>query len=651
MNKCVSGVCLALVSLASWADDNDKFDAVTPYGICGHILHASREKRERQLDAMQLADIKYARVGIHGYGGFNEYGNREFKFADETIAALEKRGMKMLMILYGYEGATVPPKDMVVWSNCVASAVRRYGDRVPVFEIWNEANLNGFFRGADPATYAKVLDVAYKAGKAANPKCRFTFTGTAGVPLAWIEDVYKAGGTNFDVMAVHPYSRPLCPEGSVDVEVEKLRELMAKYGIGDRPVWITEVGWPTHTQAAASLEYPSILLAGLKVARPEQKQWNVIIAKDQSEGEIADQSLAERITELLPVGSKVRCCSQEETVARLSKDDADAVFYSLDDGTFPSDTIEAVNGFIKHGGVFVDFGGLPCYFGRCNNAVKGHQHGAAIKLFPFGFRAWWIRQDGTLDPENAQDYPKEPQSVFATEIGLQSGVKQEPTGFKCKNYLAPDRIGSESEWIPLVAGKTTNGVDLVAAAVIRYYGSRSGAAILSTLPQKNMGNGCLTEEMQARYTARCAAIAMAEGIEAHFPYALHTRGIDPYYSEDHYSLLQEGYEPKPAFSAYMAFINRRPVGSVQTPGEWHDKERRHYYPQWTRPDGKKAGMVWCVGSPSRRIIKFKGDKPVFRNLYGRRIPVLELEDNAFSVSVSESPVYFEGAEIVQQVNH
>ena len=140
---------------------------------------------------------------------------------------------------------------------------------------------------------------------------------------------------------------------------------------------------------------------------------------------------------------------------------------------------------------------------------------------------------------------------------------------------------------------------------------------------------------------------MAEGVEAHFPYALHTRGIDPYYSEDHFSLTQEGYEPKPAFSAYMAFINRRPEGSVQTPAAWHDKARRYYYPQWTRPDGKKAGMVWCVEGETRRALRFKGGKPVFRNLYGRRIPVLELEDGVFNVPVSESPVYFEGAEITK----
>ena len=615
--------------------------AIYPYGVCGHVMHVSPAVRARHLDAMQLAGIKYVRSGIHGYG------DSEIKYADETVDALEKRGMKLLMILSGNEkDCCAPPKDMIGYSNSVDRIVRRYGDRVPVFEICNEANLDGFFHGADPATYAKVLNAAYAAGKAANPKCRFTFTGTAGIPLKWIEDVYMAGGTNFDAMAVHPYSHPYRPEGVEDVNTERLKELMAKYGIGDRPIWFTEVGWPTHTE---SLEHSSVFLAGLKVARPDQKSWNVIVARDQSVGEVNDQDIANRILELLPAGSRVKCCSQEETVARLAKDDADAVVYPFD-RSFPADTIEAVNGFIARGGVFVDFGGLPCYFGRRNNKeVEGMQNGGAVGRFPFGFRAWWTTADGRHDPEHARDYPEEAQ-VFGTEVGLENGVKQEPTGFRCSRFLAPDRIGPESEWIPLVAGKATNGLDLVAAAVVRYHGDRKGAAVLSSLPPAYISYGTLSEETQARYTARCAAIAMAEGVEAHFPYALWTKGEDPYYSEHHFSLLQENYAPKPAFSAYMTFITQRPAGSVQAPGEWHDEARQFYFPQWTRPDGKKAGMLWSVKGEARRAVRFKDGRPVFRNLYGRRIPVLELEDGVFNVPVSESPVYFEGAEMVDFTN-
>ena len=32
----------------------------------------------------------------------------------------------------------------------------------------------------------------------------------------------------------------------MDVKIERLRELMAKYGDAKKPIWITEIGWPTH---------------------------------------------------------------------------------------------------------------------------------------------------------------------------------------------------------------------------------------------------------------------------------------------------------------------------------------------------------------------------------------------------------------------
>lgn len=639
MSNLKNSLSLALFAVGSLVATGASAGAVTPYGICAHVFHAGDAHRTRLLDAMQFAGIKYVRTGIYGDSA------SEFRLADTLLEALEKRGMSMLMLIFGNnpKDCCEPPQDRAAWSNYVDRVVRRYGDRVPVFEIWNEPNLDGFFHGADPVQYAKVLNVAYAAGKAANPKCRFTFGGTSSIPFDWIEKAYAAGGTNFDAMAVHPYAHPSRPEGVEDVQTEQLRALMAKYGVGDKPIWFTEVGWPTHSEA---LEHSSVLLAGLKVARPEQKSWNVIVAKDQSEGEVEDQDVAQRLLELLPAGSRVKACAQQETIARLEKDDADAVVYPFD-SNFPADTIAAVNGFIARGGVFVDFGGLPCYFGRRDNkAVEGMQHGGAVGFFPFGFRAWWNTLDGRHDPEHAKDYPREGQ-VFATEAGLANGVRQEPTGFKCRAFLAPDRIGAGSEWIPLVAGKTTNGVDLVAAAVIRYGGDRKGAAILSSLPATHTSYGFLSEEMQARYTARCAAIAMAEGVEAHFPYALWTEGKDPYYSEHHFSLLQSNYAPKPSFSAYMTFISQRPAGSVQTPEAWHDRRRHYYYPQWTRPDGKKAGMVWCVEGEARRPLRFKGGNPTFRNLYGRIIPVLDLGDGRFNVPVSESPVYFEGAELTK----
>ena len=605
---------------------------VPPYGVCAHVTRSERDAHRLKgtVASMQLAGMKYVRSDFDAWAMRRKDGTWDFSGYDKLLDELEAGGLTLLPILYAQEN---PPKDMKAYADYVRTVVRHFGRRLPVIEIWNEANLNGFFRGADPEAYARTLRTAYAAVKEAEPSVRVAYTGTAGVPLDWIRRTFAAGATNcFDVMNVHPYTHPNRPEGGMDRQVEKLRALMAEFGVGDKPIWFTEIGWPTHSQ---TVSFSHILQAGLKVARPEQKRWRVVVADVAVDGPSPDQEMANRVLDVLPPGSEATVCTQRETIRRLSAGEADAVVYPFDE-TFPSETIGAVNEFIRKGGTFVDFGGLPCYFGkRGGEMVKGQQHGAASGKFPFGFRAWWHDKKGTY-PESAQ--------VFATERGAAAGVKQEPTGFPAKRFLAPDRIGKDSEWIPLVAGKTAAGTELVGAAVIRYHGERTGAAVLCSLYPRGV-SGTNNEENQARFTARAMAMAFAEGVEAYFPYNLRSFEVDPAYSEHHFGLMHADFTPKPAYSAYANFTRERPAGSVNRAGAWHDADRTFFFPQWTRPDGKKAGMVWCPDGKTSRELRFVGGEPVFHNLYGRKIAVRKVGNGLYLAEVGESPLYFLGAEL------
>ena len=603
-----------------------------PYGVCAHVTRSERlvDRLKCTLDAMELAGVKYVRSDFDAEKVVRKDGTWNFSDYDALVADLERRGVTLLPILYAEEN---PPKDLKRYREYIQKVVRHYGRKFPVVEIWNEPNLDGFFRGCDPVQFAQTLKVAYEAVKSVDPGVRVAFGGTAGVPFDWIRKVYESGAAkSFDIMAIHPYSHPHRPEGVVDVNIEKLRVLMAEFGIGDKPIWITEVGWPTHTQSIASQH---ILLAGLKVARSEQKRWRVVVADVMLEGSAPDQAVAEILEGVLPAGSTAVVCTQRETIRRLAAGEADAVVYPFDE-SFPSETIEAVNEFIRTGGVFVEFGGMPCYNGqRDTESVKGLQDGAAIGRFPFGALAWWMDPNGK--------YPEEAQ-LFATPAGLAAGVKQEPTGFKAMRFLVPERIGQGSEWIPLVAGKGADGTELVSAAVIRYHGERTGAAVLCSLMMDSFVTN--DEENQSRFTARCAGLAFAEGVEGYFPYNLRAFEDDPYYSEDHFGMMHADFTPKPAYAAYAHFIRERPAGSVNLQGKWHDAERAFYFPQWIRPDGKVAGMLWMTGKPERRKVQFKGGVPEFRNMYGRKIGgVRQVSDGVFEVELSGSPIYFSGAEL------
>ena len=63
----------------------------------------------------------------------------------------------------------------------VQAFVARYGERVPYVVIWNEPNLSleWGYRPPDPAGYARLLHLCYKAAKAANPKVQVVLAGLA----------------------------------------------------------------------------------------------------------------------------------------------------------------------------------------------------------------------------------------------------------------------------------------------------------------------------------------------------------------------------------------------------------------------------------------------------------------------------------------
>lgn len=604
--------------------------AFPSYGVCAHVTRSERDEHRLKgtLDAMSLAGMGYVRSDFDARAMRRPDGTYDFTNYDGLVDELEKRGVVLLPILYGVEN---PPRDLAAHQDYVRTVVRHFGRRLPVYEIWNEANID-FFKGRDPVVYARTLKATYETVKETDPSLLVAFTGTAGVPLDWIRAAFAAGATNcFDIMNVHPYSHPRRPEGSMDVKFEELRRLMAEFGVGDKPIWFTEVGWPTHRR---TVPYLDVLLAGLKAARPERRTWRIVLADSRTEGEPADQTLARELEDRLPAGSSAVACSERETIRRLEAGEADAVAYPFDE-TFPADTVDAVNAFVREGGVFIDFGGVPCYYGaRDGKILKGSV--GSCRAFPFGWRAWWTDKA----------YPRQAQ-VFATARGAELGIRHEPTGYKAERFLTRERIGGDAEWIPLLAsGPATNGQEFVAAAVIRYHGERKGAAILCSLFGDHAWKGTNSEEDQARYTARGLAIAFAEGVGAYFTYNLRSFERDPYYSEHHFGLMHADFQPKPAFAAYGQFVRMRPEGSVGIAAPWHDAERTEFCVQWTRPDGRPAGVIWKLGADERRDLAFAGGEPEFHDLYGLKLPTRPVSPGVYRLTVGEAPVYFAGATVV-----
>ena len=86
----------------------------------------------------------------------------------------------------------------------------------------------------------------YRKIKELNPEIKVAYGGTAGIPLDFIEESFRAGAAEaMDVMCIHPYRWSETPELSLATDLAALHELMERYGVGDKPVWFTEMGYST----------------------------------------------------------------------------------------------------------------------------------------------------------------------------------------------------------------------------------------------------------------------------------------------------------------------------------------------------------------------------------------------------------------------
>ena len=675
--------------------------ASSPYGVCAHLPRHDSDFRNAECASIATLGASTVRFGV-SWRKMQKSPDvpPDFSQLDAIVAEAEAHGLRILPILYW------PPKwaqpiyeHLDKYAAFIEAVVSRYGERFPAIEIWNEENLKGFWgEDPNPTNYVAVLRTAYEAAKRVGRPLSDEVTlrpqsghlsgvaalnggggavgptvylgGTAGVPMDFIEKIYKNGGGDFfDAMNVHPYSHPYAPEGDLDKKLENLRALMAKYGDAKKPIVITEHGWPTHD---ASVKGAAIIRAGLAIARPEQKTWRVLYAATAPGVDGGPpREIAAAIEEILPPGSSCEACFGARLRERLAAGDVDAIVYPFD-STFPEDTFDDVCAFVKEGGILVDTGGAPIWWrcrevepGRFERIAQDNGENPLRKRLRVDVDAWWLN-------------PALPQEgrAFPTAAAKEAGYKGDPAGERVYRFQTPRLLQPGDEFIPLLelpltsssSSLSTNHSSLVtrhssldkavAASVLKFNSDFRGAIVLSG--EKTRGQAASNNEVnQARYLARAMAIAFAEGVERYFWYEYRAPEEDPTYSEDHFGITHANMTPKPAWGAYRNFILARPAGSVQSPGPWHDEAHTLFFPQWTRPDGTPAGIVWKTGATERMALRFSPSKhpgreapnfqtsklPTirFRDYTGRTIVPARDADGAYLVPIGESPVCFEGA--------
>jgi hypothetical protein len=211
---------------------------------------------EDLLDLVEEAGISWIRDEV--YWSQVEKRKDVFDFPpdyDNYLAARD-RGIHVLLILdfgnplYSAAEKTGPASEAEreAFARYCAQVVRRYGPYgVRHFEIWNEPNASTFWKPQpNPENYARLLETAYRSCKDVDPDAVVLGCSTSGTDIEFIRRVLAAGGGRFmDAVSFHPYCQPSAPEERLLCDISRLKAL-----VPDKPLWITEFGYPSYSGAS-----------------------------------------------------------------------------------------------------------------------------------------------------------------------------------------------------------------------------------------------------------------------------------------------------------------------------------------------------------------------------------------------------------------
>ncbi len=193
----------------------------------------------------------------HGIKPFVELG-----FMPSKLASGEQT-------IFYWKGNTTPPKDYDKWADLIKAVVRhfisRYGEEEVLtwpFEVWNEPNLPGFWKGADMQEYFKLYKITANAVKEVDVRLQVGGPAICGGSDHWITeflDFCRKGNVPLDFISRHAYtsSQPMSVTPhfmyqdiwSADYmlnELKTVREMIDKSPYADLPFYITEYNTSWH---------------------------------------------------------------------------------------------------------------------------------------------------------------------------------------------------------------------------------------------------------------------------------------------------------------------------------------------------------------------------------------------------------------------
>lgn len=219
------------------------------YGVCASPFTREDEKIVPEaFDLLEKAGVRWVRFGFRWNELESEKGRYNFKKIDWLVDTALKHNIKILGVIVttpewasGKNDRISPPNDIKDWQVFIRTLVTHYKDKVKYWEIWNEPDIQKFWKGT-PEEYINLQKISYEIIKEVDPSIKVLSAGLDGNGEKYLDKLLDLNLASYcDIIAFHPYGNS--PEKSVE-RVKNFLSIMGKHNV-KKPLWFTEIGWQT----------------------------------------------------------------------------------------------------------------------------------------------------------------------------------------------------------------------------------------------------------------------------------------------------------------------------------------------------------------------------------------------------------------------
>lgn len=270
-----------------------------PVGITfgGTLFGAAHAKLAAALDDVVTLHMSWIRVDF-SWAALQpkSASSYDWRPMDAIVDAAQARHLHVLGLLTytpkwaraaGCTTFVCPPRDDAQFAHFAAAVVDRYRGKVSSYQIWNEPNIDLFWRHPDAVAYGRLLTTTVSAMRKSVAQLRIlfgglAFTSTAGSdisPTRFLVDACANRTCDVDAIGYDPFTYPSLPSAPsanawpLISDSTGFPAALARAGLAGKPIWITEFGAPTDfpgstdPRTVSERQQAAIVVDGLRLAQ------------------------------------------------------------------------------------------------------------------------------------------------------------------------------------------------------------------------------------------------------------------------------------------------------------------------------------------------------------------------------------------------